>query len=711
MKTISVIIPMYNAEAFIRQSIQSVTSQTYQNLEILVVDDGSADRGPEICRELCLSDDRIQFYGREHMGVSAARNYALDIARGEYVFFLDSDDMIHPLLLEEMVVQMEKYQAVVGVCACERADTAGLELIVSGISAQDERPGWKLLEGQAVEEWFHVRECGVMGAIGGKMIRTDRIKGMRFDESLSNGEDTWFLYPLFAGQVCTVFSIRKWYYYRINPSSVMHSAAVLRGERYFEAARRIRDIEYAKGHFEYALQWQSCIAEGLEKGYFRLKKLKDRESCRKYQMMAKLEKRHPLTSRLPLEERLLFSGLFLNVLLFRMERKFFRSYKKLKRRMAMDRTGSKAGILTFHCADNFGAMLQAYGLKTYLCNNGIQTDVIRYEPPFMTGRHWMIRYDPGRWKKGIRKAAGYLRRDFRIQWKGRKTFWARRKNMLSFRETYLVDTGCPKLLFCHRLKMLSYEYYIVGSDQIWNPELTYGLRKAYFGAFQGRKKKKVISYAASLGGASLAAEYDEDFSRFIKYVDAVSVREEEAVPYVKRFYAGDVTAVSDPVFLLRKEEWRKLEILPQRQGYILVYVTQRNQDLYDYVRRLSQEKGLSVVELSVDRLTAQSRPSVDFTAGPSEFLGYMAQAEYVVSNSFHAIAFSIIYEKKFLAFTHSSRGARIENILRIHGLEDRLWGNGMAAEIDSPVDWKAVKRKTGEYAGRSGEFLINRLLD
>lgn len=172
-----------------------------------------------------------------------------------------------------------------------------------------------------------------------------------------------------------------------------------------------------------------------------------------------------------------------------------------------------------------------------------------------------------------------------------------------------------------------------------------------------------------------------------------------------------MTAVSDPVFLLRKEEWRKLEILPQRQGYILVYVTQRNQDLYDYVRRLSQEKGLSVVELSVDRLTAQSRPSVDFTAGPSEFLGYMAQAEYVVSNSFHAIAFSIIYEKKFLAFTHSSRGARIENILRIHGLEDRLWGNGMAAEIDSPVDWKAVKRKTGEYAGRSGEFLINRLLD
>lgn len=93
MKTISVIIPMCNAEAFIRQSIQSVLSQTYRDLEILVVDDSSTDQGSEICTELYMSDNRIQFHVREHRGVSATTNYALDIAQGEYVFFLDSDDI------------------------------------------------------------------------------------------------------------------------------------------------------------------------------------------------------------------------------------------------------------------------------------------------------------------------------------------------------------------------------------------------------------------------------------------------------------------------------------------------------------------------------------------------------------------------------------------------------------------------------------------
>ena len=103
MKNISVIIPMYHAEAFIRQCVRSVQDQSEQSWELIIIDDGSTDLGPAICEELGREDDRIRLYRQENRGVSHARNRGIDLAEGKYVFFLDSDDMIHPRLLEEML--------------------------------------------------------------------------------------------------------------------------------------------------------------------------------------------------------------------------------------------------------------------------------------------------------------------------------------------------------------------------------------------------------------------------------------------------------------------------------------------------------------------------------------------------------------------------------------------------------------------------------
>lgn len=111
MKKISVIIPMYNAEHFIDQCIQSVICQTYENLEILVIDDGSADKSYEICERMKALDGRIRVLQQENGGVSSARNRGIDAATGEYVFFLDSDDAIHPCLLEKILEQAERYSA------------------------------------------------------------------------------------------------------------------------------------------------------------------------------------------------------------------------------------------------------------------------------------------------------------------------------------------------------------------------------------------------------------------------------------------------------------------------------------------------------------------------------------------------------------------------------------------------------------------------
>lgn len=367
--------------------------------------------------------------------------------------------------------------------------------------------------------------------------------------------------------------------------------------------------------------------------------------------------------------------------------------------------GGEVGILTFHCSDNFGAMLQAYGLKRFLREHGVEADIVRYAPFFMTGRHWWLPYWPAsglrEWVRLLLSAPLIFFQRLHI----RREYAARRANMAGFRREYLIDVRQPRIYVPSGLRGLPYRTYVVGSDQIWNPDITFGLRGVYFGEFRSGRKERVVAYAASLGGASLPPRYDPEFARLIQSVDAVSLREAEAVPYVGRFYRGRITAVLDPVFLLERSVWQEVERLPARPDYILVYATERNAHMAAYVRELSRRTGLRAVELDEARIGPPAE--LDASAGPAEFLGYLHGAAYVVTNSFHGAAFSILFEKRFLVFAHSGLNARIANILRLHGLEDRLCRTG--GDIDAPVDWAAVRARTAAEVQKSGAFLLDNI--
>ena len=105
---ISVIVPVYNVEQYIHQCVDSILSQTYKNLEIILVDDGSPDNCPAICDEYARNDDRVKIIHQENGGISAARNSALDLCTGEYIAFVDSDDWIESNAYEEMMSEMQK---------------------------------------------------------------------------------------------------------------------------------------------------------------------------------------------------------------------------------------------------------------------------------------------------------------------------------------------------------------------------------------------------------------------------------------------------------------------------------------------------------------------------------------------------------------------------------------------------------------------------
>ena len=211
----------------------------------------------------------------------------------------------------------------------------------------------------------------------------------------------------------------------------------------------------------------------------------------------------------------------------------------------MEEQYAGVGILTFHCSDNFGAMLQAYGLKQFLCRSGVRASLVPYAPPYMIGRHWRIPYVPCRKPGGPLTCAAYAASGLQKNFCAYREFSIRRANMRRFRREYLVNDGQPAIHFPSGLRDLPYRCYVVGSDQIWNPEITFGLRPEYFGSFADKKKARVIAYAASLGGATLPSQYDRDFARLLQNLDAISLREQEAAGYVKRFYDGEVAAVLD----------------------------------------------------------------------------------------------------------------------------------------------------------------------
>ncbi len=360
------------------------------------------------------------------------------------------------------------------------------------------------------------------------------------------------------------------------------------------------------------------------------------------------------------------------------------------------------GILTFHCADNYGAMLQAYGLKRYLRSKNIAAELVPYEPPFMTGRHWWIPYKPGSdlWKNLKDGWNGWMAN---LQMK--EKFFERRANMRRFRRKYLSSAN-RKMFFIPQFKRLSYKSYIVGSDQIWNPDITCGLRKAYFGAFSSRKEKKVIAYAASIGGSALPCEYDEEFSELLQHVNAISVREGAAIPYIKNFYKGEVCAVVDPVFLLEESEWHKIEKLPDKERYIFVYMTEYNDELVKFVKELSDKRGLQIIQARGGGNINGDNVTIDCVAGPAEFLGYIHKADYVVTNSFHGVAFSIIFQKKFVVFQHSKVGERINNILVMHKLENRVYQKDVSMVIDCDIDWERVNECTKKSVMQAEKFLL-----
>ncbi len=214
-KTVSIIIPVYNLEKYIVNCLKSITAQTYDNLEIICVDDGSGDKSAEIINDYSAADSRIKYFYQQNAGVSAARNRGLDEATGDYIMFVDGDDYLHYQAVELFVNEIEKSDCDM-VCAHEIYTPKNDEKMqpITEYKAHD----------ATVEALFDNSTNRCMGkSVWGKIFKTEAARRSRFPVGISNGEDAYYIITLLDKGIRARCIDAGLYYYFNRPNSTVTS--------------------------------------------------------------------------------------------------------------------------------------------------------------------------------------------------------------------------------------------------------------------------------------------------------------------------------------------------------------------------------------------------------------------------------------------------------------------------------------------------------
>lgn len=220
---ISIIIPVYKVEKYLRTCIESVQTQTYTIWEMILVDDGSPDKCGEICDEYAARDKRIKVIHKENGGLSSARNTGLDLPpKGEFVTFLDSDDFWHPEYLKALMDLQQEHNADLVQCGFVRGSESVFPPIEGSISID-------VLDNHEV---FIIEKANVI--MCGKLYRTSLFDGIRMPVGLYN-EDDWTAWKIYYKAKTIVVTNQALYYYTINPASIMGQLGKKPDMRYVNA--------------------------------------------------------------------------------------------------------------------------------------------------------------------------------------------------------------------------------------------------------------------------------------------------------------------------------------------------------------------------------------------------------------------------------------------------------------------------------------------
>lgn len=332
---------------------------------------------------------------------------------------------------------------------------------------------------------------------------------------------------------------------------------------------------------------------------------------------------------------------------------------------------------------NFGNRLQNYALQSVLMR--YCDDVLTFRRDFPPPKGFKT------WVKSIAQAF--------LKTKGQK-FKEFDKN-IHFSDTVITRNDYPSGIESQ------YDFFVVGSDQVWNPYYDFAAGECDFLTFARNNQK--ISYAASFGVGTLPEERKKEFAEKLEQFKAVSVREKQGAKIVRDLTGKSAVVALDPTLLLDKNDWQKVEkkscCQPKRK-YVFVYC------LGEKTIRLQKKiEQLSKIYEIFDVGTVQKNGK-ELPVGPSEFVSLLKNAEVVLTDSFHATVFSIIYHKRFVTFNRAglNMNSRIESLAELIGEKDRIDQYG-DLNCETKTDYNSSDAAIEKEKEKSLDFLAKALDD
>lgn len=362
----------------------------------------------------------------------------------------------------------------------------------------------------------------------------------------------------------------------------------------------------------------------------------------------------------------------------------------------------KIGILTFHCAHNYGAVLQCYALQETLKQMGHKVEVIDYRPQYLLkpyailNKERFISTNPFKILKRIIREFLLLV----VRLKRYKVFedFIQNKLILSCRVT---KNNIPSY----------YDVYIMGSDQIWNPYITDGFDPVYFGLFNFQKgNKKYISYAASMETKILDDHAKNTYKRILNNFDSVSVRETQLASLLQPLTDLKINVVTDPTLLADITIWKKLARKPDlNKKYVLVYQVRTSNETLRIANGIAKQINAVVVEVTAWHKTNFKKNNLQCES-PESFIGLIKYASCIITTSFHGTAFSIIFNKPFYCIKlDDGSDTRSISLLNSVALIDRMIDKKEKVPVFSKINYDIVNDKISKLRNESLDFLRSSL--
>ncbi len=327
----------------------------------------------------------------------------------------------------------------------------------------------------------------------------------------------------------------------------------------------------------------------------------------------------------------------------------------------------KVGIITFHHAKHsYGAILQAYATLSMVRKLGFDAEIINYTNKYEQKELKFC-------QKGLKNNIYMI-----ISWIARNYIYNGIKNPCRNKRKLncLYKNISKRYRSIKELNKTEYSILISGSDQIWNPEVTGMLDEAFLLNFGNPYKK--ISYASSIGSYRFTSEENNILKKNLSNFDYLSVREQYAADALEKIYDGNIQVVCDPTLLLTGDEWEKLffeEIQNKKETgkYILTYFVGANIDTYwERIEKFVNQKKLPVYNIQSHSKKYKHVDKAIYNIMPGDLVGYIRNADIVLTDSYHGTVFSINMKKNFVAVLNENNPVRVQNLLNELGLMNRI---------------------------------------